>query len=491
VASEINNRHSSESETNPQGSLGEEGDYQKYASLLNTLKGHEEFTLNQDGIIISSNLEVANVTGYEEHEIIGKHISIFYPADEQAKAAQDLVRAVKLGKTIVAGLRIKKRNASFWAKMKITALVQENSLMGFKVILKDGTHRALSNLRVRTIRDEYLAIFNNPFIGSFKFRLVDGLLLQNNLKFAQITGISDFTHTSFQNLFYEPPHYHDFVHQLRNQNKLEGYEFRLQSIDNKPRWGSISCRMFQSTNFVEGILNDITQIKNQFHELERVNAELDQFIYHASHDLRSPLTTMLGLTQLIRMEKAIEPIWQCNDMMEERILHLDGLLRDLVAIAWNNQQRMENEKVTADDLCIPIQEFRILYPETTIDFVEAANESFFSDGIRLKTILTKLLSNAQRYKTIQPVHVSVYFRTTKELAVIRLVDNSSGIHPKFHHRVFDLFFQGTQNKGTGLDLYIVKALVDKLGGEIKFESSPQVGSAFSITIPNRGTLTSQ
>src|SRR5882757_6358828 len=91
----------------------------KHASLLHILNGEEEFILDQDGFIIGSNLEAVNVTGYEEYEIIGKPISIFYLPDEREKAKSDLEKAYRLGNTIVTGMRVKKRGVSFWAKMKI------------------------------------------------------------------------------------------------------------------------------------------------------------------------------------------------------------------------------------------------------------------------------------------------------------------------------------------------------------------------------------
>src|ERR1043166_10312897 len=81
----------------------------KYFSLLHILNGEEEFILDQNGFIISSNLEAVNVTGYEEHEIIGKHISIFYQPEDLEKAKADLEKAFRVGSTVVTGVRVKKR----------------------------------------------------------------------------------------------------------------------------------------------------------------------------------------------------------------------------------------------------------------------------------------------------------------------------------------------------------------------------------------------
>src|SRR5229473_4585492 len=94
----------------------------KYNSLIHILKGHEEFTLDVNGIIVSSNLEAVNITGYEEAEIIGRPISLFYSEEEKEKAKTDLIRASRFKQCVVAGIRLKKRGTAFWAKMKIKAL---------------------------------------------------------------------------------------------------------------------------------------------------------------------------------------------------------------------------------------------------------------------------------------------------------------------------------------------------------------------------------
>src|SRR6478752_5749306 len=172
--------------------------FNKYASLLHILNGEEEFILNEEGFIIGSNLEAVNVTGYEEYEIIGQHISIFYRPEETEKAKADLEKASRLGNTVVTGLRVKKRGVNFWAKMKIKFTVSERpNGPSFIVILQDTTHRALSKERIRTLKDEYLSIFNNPFVGTFKFKM-DGYGIQMcNQKTLEFLGRSSSANLCF------------------------------------------------------------------------------------------------------------------------------------------------------------------------------------------------------------------------------------------------------------------------------------------------------
>jgi PAS domain S-box-containing protein len=463
-------------------------EHEKYLSLLSTLKGHEEFTLNIDGVIISSNLEAVNITGYEEYEVIGRHISMFYPPDEQERVVRDLEKALRLKQIIVAGPKLKKRKTAFWAKMKIQTLEDQNKKpYGFKVILKDGTHRALSNLRVRTIRDEYLAIFNNPFVGTFKFKLSDGQILMWNPKTALITGIENLNGYCFQHLFADHQEFIKLLDEVKRNGKVEEYEFQLKN-EIKPLWVIVSCRYFPSLDFVEGIIMDITEKKNQLRELEKVNAELDQFIYHASHDLRSPLTTMLGLTNLIRIDQSKDSIVTYNNMLRERIVHLDSLLHDLVSVTYNNKTKLAVAHILfKEELQLMLKDVETSILGIQIHLKFNLESEFFSDLVRVRAIIRNLLSNALRYhrKKKKNSFIKISVATSHESAVIKIKDNGVGIDSIFQSRVFDMFFRADEGvKGTGLELYIVKSIVDKLGGTIQVKSARGKGSTFTVTIPN-------
>jgi PAS domain S-box-containing protein len=84
---------------------------EKLQSLMNSVNGFEEFTLDEEGVIISSNLEAVTITGYEEWEVIGKHISIFYAEKDiaEGKVEDDLAKTLLKGKHITSGFRVKKK----------------------------------------------------------------------------------------------------------------------------------------------------------------------------------------------------------------------------------------------------------------------------------------------------------------------------------------------------------------------------------------------
>lgn len=465
--------------------------FDKYSSLLHILNGEEEFMLDRDGLIIGSNLEAVNVTGYEEYEIMGKHISIFYLPEETGKAKADLEKAERLGSTVVTGLRVKKRGVNFWAKMKIKYVVPvQPEGPSFNVIFQDSTHRVLSKERIRSLKDEYLAIFNNPFVGTFKFRMDDYRILMCNQKALEILGTKSTANPRLDNFFTSLEQFELFISALQENKKMESFKFLVQDVERQQeRWVLISARYFEAQGFAEGVLLDITEQYIQMMELQRVNAELDNFVYHASHDLRSPLTSIMGLVNLGLREQSISVVHNYLHMIRGRIDHLDILLKDLISVSYNNGAEKEYEpfdfKAEADSI-IKLLRNPDHNMSVTLDVWQPGD--FKTDPVRMRTILRNLLSNAFKYYNPEAgtpfIHLTIRARPTH--CAILLRDNGIGIRQEFKNRIYEMFFRATERSaGTGLGLYIVKSTVEKLKGRISFESTVNIGTTFLVTIPNQ------
>jgi PAS domain S-box-containing protein len=473
--------------------LSTEASHAKFSSLIHILNGEEEFALNENGFIISSNLEAANVTGYEEYEIIGKHLSIFYVPEELEKSKLDLEKTKRLGSTIITGPKAKKKGVVFWAKMKMRFVQsREPGSPSFLVVLQDATHRALSKERIRTLRDEYLAIFNNQFVGTIKFKIDNAAIQMCNLKALDILGASNSPDLKLSDFFSSSHQFQVFISTLTDNKKIEGFKFLVRRESAQPKkWAIISARYFESQGFVEGILLDITEQYMQMMELRRVNEELDNFIYHASHDLRSPLTSIMGLVNLGLKENSLESTHNYLQMIRGRVDRLDVLLKDLISVSYNNGMDRENEpfffqrelQQILQQVDIPVSNFRI-----NTEVSQAAD--FRTDGIRMRTILQNLILNALKYYNpdVAEPYLNLSIRTTQSHCAIVLRDNGIGIHPEFKNRVYDMFFRATERSaGSGLGLYIVKSMVAKLNGSVSFESTPSVGTTFFLMIPNQAT----
>jgi PAS domain S-box-containing protein len=456
----------------------------RLSSFCNTIRGYEEFILNLQGIIISSNLEAVNVTGYEEWEIIGKHFSIFYTPEDGmlGRPEEDLRNASEHGKVFYSGWRVQKKGIAFWAKIRINVLRDESGeVTGYRMVLKDTSHNALYNYGVKKVRAEYLNLFNNSFIGIFKFRLNDSKMLLLNEKARGLLSIKESEDFRFAQLFPEQDGYENFLRNLLldDANNIE------TQLEYNGLWLSLSCRCFPKQGFAEGILVDITEKKKQVVELQRLNHEIDRFIYHSSHDMRSPLTTILGLTHLVALECPNQTILEYNEMIRVQVTHLDLLLKSLVNITFNKSEPAHERIDFEKELEVILRDYRHQYHQVKVETSIVGTKPFFSDPARIHIILKNLISNAFRFYNphiaMPWVKISVTQSTTE--TIIDVEDNGIGIDEECLENIFTMFYKAERGS-TGLGLYIVKSMVDKLGGKISVQSKRWVGSGFRAQLPN-------
>jgi PAS domain S-box-containing protein len=469
-------------------------DFEKYASLISIIKGFEEYTLDKAGFIISSNLEAVTITGYEEWEVMGKHISIFYSLEDQlaGKPIDDLTKAEKRPSLILTGLRIKKRNSSFWAKIKFRALTENGEVIGYKMTLHDATHKAVSDHRVKGFRDEYLSLFNNSFVGIFKFSMNDFSILMMNDKALKLTGLDNYEDkkSRFHEIFDNQDDFLFLTEQIKSHKTLEQWEFKLK---NSERWVSLSCRVFQSRNFAEGILVETTELKKSNVELDRLRNELDQLIYHASHELRSPLVSMLGIINLVNIEKNLEASLSLNLILKEKVNQLDELLKDISWIAYNNKNPFIAEDIEWEKMIKSIlTELQISQTEKVQFFYTIEQlTAFQSDVARIRTIVRNLVSNSFKYfnSTADNCWANLRVSVGESHAEIMISDNGIGIDQEYVNKIFKMFYKATEYpKGPGLGLYIVKAMTEKLNGSITVESTIGKGTTFRVRIPNNDKI---
>jgi PAS domain S-box-containing protein len=460
-------------------------DKDRISSLLNSIRGFEEFVLDLNGKILSSNLEIVNITGYEEWEVIGKSFSIFYTEDDRLKGQpyRDLFEVLKSGRVFRSGWRVKKKGVSFWAKVLMTALRNDaENVTGFRVAIKDVTQYVVYNYRTRKLRNEYLNLFNNPFVGVIKFMTTDFKILLSNAMTNQLLQLAPEKDNYFINVFQTAGSFNTFISALMTKGYVKDYEFQLH---NSNVWLSINCTYLAEHAFAEGIIQDITEQKKQATELNRLNMEIEKFIYHSSHDLRAPLTTILGLSNLISLQTKESEVLKYNELIKAQVSHLDALLQVLVTISFNNAGDVNRRFIDLPlEINKIIQKCSEANPEVTVKIRIRGESLFYSDDMRVRIILENLISNAFKFKdSSKGSFVKVYADVSDGHCVIQVKDNGTGIEKGHFGKIFNLFFK-TRKNGFGLGLYIVKSSVDLLKGKIEFESKPSTGTLFRITLPN-------
>lgn len=464
----------------------QKADVERLTTLLGTLRGHEEYLLDESGVIISSNLEIAKITGYEEYEIIGKHLSIFYEESDKPQAKSHLSEALAQQKLILTGIRKKKSGATFWAKVKIRLTHDNASRKLFRMTLQDATHKEISNIRLQALRSEFLTVFDNPFVGAFKFRRSDYKIQICNRKVLDITGKKELAF--FNEVFTSQIQWGDFLSILDRDELVDGFQFVTHGSNKyQENWALLSARKNKKSAYVWGVMMDISEQYDQVAKLKNLNEELENFTYHASHDFRAPLTTIQGLVALgLRQDSDIKTSHKYFELIKDRINHLDILLKDLTSISYNKEIKVSQSRfLFREEIDSILKDYPTEKSSVRLE-INDLNE-FHSDSVRLKTILRNLIQNSFKYSTLEDrkANIRLKINVYPNYASVLLQDNGIGIDQQFKGKIFDMFFRATASStGTGLGLYIVKSMLEKLHGRISVESTVNNGTTFLLTIPN-------
>jgi PAS domain S-box-containing protein len=231
-------------------------------------------------------------------------------------------------------------------------------------------------------------------------------------------------------------------------------------------------------------------LENQNKELIKTNTELDRFVYSVSHDLRSPLTSILGLLSFIEAESQEPDTLEHAEMIHKSINRLDEFIKNILSYSRNNRTGLEVEKISIQqkvlDIVDSLQSMKgakgILYE---IDIKE--EQPFYTDRLRFNNILENLISNAIKHhkRGISGRYIKITGQSDHEKLQFSIADNGIGIEPAYHHKIFDMFFRLTgKTDGSGIGLYIVKDTVEILQGSIAIQSEKGTGTTFIITLKN-------
>jgi signal transduction histidine kinase len=229
--------------------------------------------------------------------------------------------------------------------------------------------------------------------------------------------------------------------------------------------------------------------KEQTKIIEAKNAELDAFFYNVSHDLKGPISTLLGLAYLAKTEIADSKALHFIEIQQQQVQRLNHIINGLINLTKLNHTDLEKEKINFDkmiDDCIVsfngLPNFDNLTFEKDID----PDVDFTCEWTLLNTVMQNLIENAIKYSGERMPYVKIRVRDEAGWIHIEVEDNGLGISHEHQPKIFDMFYRATQNaQGTGLGLYILKKSVDRLNGTIELSSEPGVGSVFTIRLPAR------
>lgn len=239
------------------------------------------------------------------------------------------------------------------------------------------------------------------------------------------------------------------------------------------------------------LYNTRKQLNEKLEELEKSNHELSRFIYSASHDLRSPLATSLGVIRLADHDIKDPLAKDYFDKIEESIKKLDVFVHHIIDYYKNN--RSENEAIDINfqniiEEVVETVKSGLGSADAQIDTEIAQENKFVGDEFRFRIIMSNLISNAIKFKKSDQneARISINIKSDLNKAVIIVKDDGMGILEDHIQKVFQMFFKSNNDKtGSGMGLYIVKEALEKMGGSIEVKSKSGKGTDFHIEIPNQ------
>lgn len=489
---------------------------ERFRLMVEGVKDYAIFMLDPLGHIMTWNEGAQKTKGYAPSEIIGKHFSTFYTAEDLAngKTEMELKIAVKIGKYEEEGWRVKKDGSLFWAHVTITALFNDqNKHIGFSKVTRDLSAQREREEIARQTEEKYRLLVEQ--VSDYGIFMMDdkGRVISWNEGAKRILGYTeDEIVGKYFSTFYPEedvmngkPGYELKYAAAHGKYEEEGWRVRK---DGSRFWANaIISTIYNNDGLHVGfskVTRDLTERKEAetllrqtyeryrllAEELKVANAELEQFTSIVSHDLQEPVRTIKSFLSLID-KKVSEGAYDELDRYVSKSVTAANRMKELIHNLLNYSQLGKNEIIrkTADVTEMIDEALQNLKPaiESTGARVNIRNSvaGVSCDRIQVIQLIQNLVGNALKFTENKLPEIEV--SCVKENGVIRfsVADNGIGIAKDDMNKVFEIFRRLNTNvdyPGTGIGLAICKKIVDRHKGKIWLESEPGRGTTFYFTL---------
>ena len=249
----------------------------------------------------------------------------------------------------------------------------------------------------------------------------------------------------------------------------------------------------ENARLFSDLQKELEERKKLIDELAKKNAELEQFTYTVSHDLKSPLVTIngfLGYLERDALSGNTERLKKDTLRIQEAVHKMQRLLNELLELSRIGRMMNAPENIPFNDIieeALEIVQGR-LEERGVVVRIQPDLPIVYGDRPRLVEVLQNLIDNAAKYTGNQVTPgIEIGQRGNEnELPVFFVRDNGIGIAPEHHERVFGLFNKlDARSEGTGVGLALVKRIIEVHGGRIWVESEAGMGATFLFTLPSK------
>jgi PAS domain S-box-containing protein len=509
---------------------------EEFAILVDAVEDYAVFLLDPEGVIRSWNRGAARIMGYKEDEAVGRHFSMFYGPEDLAaeKPRHELETAMRDGRVEDEGWRIRKDGEHFWANTVITLLRDEKgTVTGFAKVTRDMTVRRHAEEELRQSTEIFQLLVSS--VRDYAIFMLDpnGNIATWNKGAERIKGYTpDEIIGSHFSRFYteEDKANHKPERELeiaRREGSVEDEGWRLRK-DGTRFWANVVITaVFDRTGELRGfakVTRDISDRKeaeetrralleqrearlvaeeerrraeDSYRVSQEANRAKDDFLMTLSHELRTPMTAILGWSRMLPAMSPDDP------MFHEAVMSIAGgaqlqarLIDDILDVSRivSGKLRLAPETVETARLILNAAEAvnaTAEAKEITITMSLAPTLGLIiADPTRIQQVIWNLLTNAVKF-TPRGGKVEVSARRTASHVQISVIDSGEGIDPQFLPHIFEPFRQAESPQtrvhgGLGLGLSIVRYIAEAHGGTVSAESAGRgKGSKFTVTLPVR------
>jgi len=396
--------------------------------------------IDQRGIMLTANPSAGRLFGYSLEEMVGVNVNMLMPNPHRAQHDHYIHRYLKTGQARIIGIGRevegrRKDGSTFPFRLSISEVLLDDGEVGFTGIIHDISE-------VKRVEHE-LRELNAELEGKVRERTEELSKAVNRL----LTTNSDLEH--------------EVGERRRTENKLRRMHLELEDALNREK--------------------ELGDLKSRFLTL-------------ASHEFRTPLTTILSSASLIgRYDDDAGQLKRLRhiERIHSAVRTLTGLLEDFLSVGRLEEGKVQpnfEEANLEEKLREWTQDFQeTLWKEGTLSFHSAKDVDFqaATDLRILQTILLNLLSNAVKYSN-EPIEIKAMLARKDRMALISVEDKGIGIPEKDKEHLMERFFRATNVshiQGTGLGLHIVREYAELLGGTLSIQSEVDNGSTFTVLLP--------
>ena len=482
------------------------------------------FAQDKDGKILYANQAALTVSGYSFPETMQDEVSdkdrvslltealsqIDFRDHEDKLLSQDELpgaKALRLGATQIAAIQFSGPNhkRNHWALVKASPVFNENQEVDYVVnILTDITELKLTEMQLERYKERFELAQESGSVGVFEWDIQHDKVWWSSgeevlFKVPKHTFKDEFLDR--QTLAYWQDRVHPMdrtrirnkiISTVKQQRQEYENEFRVVYADGEIRWLKSMARISYAPDGkplrMVGVNFDIT---------DRIRREQrkDEFISIASHELKTPLTSIKAFVQMIlrKIKKGeVDKVAFAQHLTRiiSQVDKLDKLVSDLLDITKMQQGKLQlnTEETDLGELVHEVvTTFRQTHDTHPIELSSDSKVVADVDRHRLEQVISNLLTNAVKYSE-DGTPIVVQLRKQEGNAILSVKDFGIGIAEKHQQHVTERFYRvesGDETKypGLGIGLYITRQVVEQHHGRLWFNSKPGKGSTFFVSIP--------